>query len=219
MNPYSVLRDSLYFFRLHLLGIAQLCLPVVVLEAFCTQLLLQQLGDQASPTYAMLTSLVFYPLYTAALILYLDTRSTGQDIAKRDLMARAVQLWPKMALLVLIISLLVMAGLVLLIFPGIWIMINLAFADLLLVLRGRSVMESMRESASLTTGHFLRILTCLLAVLAPLWLLDGLLLMAFPQPQPGVSLLLDSLSGFLQLFTSVVMYRLFMLREADANKQ
>ncbi|MBF8756939.1 YciC family protein [Pseudomonas guariconensis] len=216
MNPLSVLRDSLYFFRRHLVSILQLCLPLVVLEALCTQLLYRQLGDQASAGYGMLVSLLFYPLYSAALILYMDTRSNGQDIAKRNLFARAVQLWPSLALLILISSLLIMAGLALFIFPGVWIMINLVFAEYLLVLRGLPVVQAMRESARMTTGHFMRILVCIVAVLAPLWLLDGLLLMAFPEPQPGVQLALDSLSGFLQLFSSVVLYRLFMLLENDA---
>ncbi|BBT42171.1 YciC family protein [Pseudomonas putida] len=216
MNPLSVLRDSLYFFRRHLVSILQLCLPLVILEALCTQLLYRQLGDQASAGYGMLVSLLFYPLYSAALILYMDTRSNGQDIAKRNLFARAVQLWPPLALLILISSLLIMAGLALFIFPGVWIMINLVFAEYLLVLRGLPVVQAMRESARMTTGHFMRILVCVVAVLAPLWLLDGLLLMAFPEPQPGVQLALDSLSGFLQLFSSVVLYRLFMLLENDA---
>lgn len=127
MNPLSVLRDSLYFFRRHLPNILQLCLPLVVVEALLTQLLDRQLGDQASPAYGMLVSLLFYPLYSAALILYLDTRSNGQEIAKRDLFARALQLWPQLALLILISSLLIMAGLALFIFPGVWIMINLVF--------------------------------------------------------------------------------------------
>ncbi|CAK17448.1 YciC family protein [Pseudomonas entomophila] len=217
MNPLSVLRDSLYFFRRHLTSILQLCLPLVVLEALGTQLLYSQLGEQASPAYGMLVSLLFYPLYSAALILYLDTRSNGQPIAKRDLFARAVQLWPALALLILISSLLIMAGLALFIFPGVWIMVNLVFAEYLLVLRGLPVIESMRTSARMTTGHFLRIMVCMLSVLAPLWLIDGLLLTAFPDPQPGVQLLLDSLSGFLQLFSTVVLYRLFMLLEGEAS--
>lgn len=97
MNPLSVLRDSLYFFRRHLPSILQLCLPLVVLEALLTQLLYRQMGDQASPAYGMLVSLLFYPLYSAALILYLHTRSNGQDIGKRDLFARACSYgrnWP-----------------------------------------------------------------------------------------------------------------------------
>ncbi|MBS9760929.1 YciC family protein [Pseudomonas mosselii] len=217
MNPLSVLRDSLYFFRRHLTSILQLCLPLVVLEALGTQLLYSQLGEQASPVYGMLVSLLFYPLYSAALILYLDTRSNGQDTAKRDLFARALQLWPMLALLIVISSLLIMAGLALLIFPGVWIMVNLVFAEYLLVLRGLPVIESMRTSARMTTGHFLRIMVCMLSVLAPLWLIDGLLLQLFPEPQPGVQLALDSLSGFLQLFSTVVLYRLFMLLEGEAR--
>lgn len=217
MNPLSVLRDSLYFFRRHLTSILQLCLPLVVLEALGTQLLYSQLGEQASPAYGMLVSLLFYPLYSAALILYLDTRSNGQDTAKRDLFARALQLWPMLALLIVISSLLIMAGLALLVFPGVWIMVNLVFAEYLLVLRGLPVIESMRTSARMTTGHFLRIMVCMLSVLAPLWLIDGLLLQLFPEPQPGVQLALDSLSGFLQLFSTVVLYRLFMLLEGEAG--
>ena len=217
MNPLSVLRDSLYFFRRHLPNILQLCLPLVVLEALLTQLLYRQMGDQASPAYGMLVSLLFYPLYSAALILYLDTRSNGQSIAKRDLFARALQLWPALALLVVISSLLIMAGLALFIFPGVWIMVNLVFAEYLLVLRGLPVIESMRTSARMTTGHFLRIMVCMLSVLAPLWLLEGLLLGLFPDPQPGVQLALDSLNGFLQLFSTVVLYRLFMLLESEVG--
>lgn len=213
MNPLSVLRDSLYFFRRHLANIIPLCLPLVVLESLLTQLLYRQMGEQASPAYGML----IYPLYSAALILYLDTRSNGQDVPKRDLFARAVQVWPPLALLILISSLLIMAGLALLVFPGIWIMINLVFAEYLLVLRGLPVVQSMRESARMTTGHFMRIMICVLGVLAPIWLIDGLLLMAFPDPSPGVQLALDSLSGFLQLFSTVVLYRLFMLLESDST--
>ncbi|MER8124576.1 hypothetical protein ABS198_20060, partial [Acinetobacter baumannii] len=75
-------------------GYFTLCLPLVVLEAVLTQVLYRQLGEQASPAYGMLIYVLCYPLYSAALILYLDTRSNGQAIAKRDLFARAVQLWP-----------------------------------------------------------------------------------------------------------------------------
>jgi hypothetical protein len=190
---------------------------LIVLEALLTQLLYRQLGEQASPAYGMLVSLLLYPLYSAALILYLDTRTQGQDILKRNLFARALQLWPQLALLIMISTLLIMAGLALFVFPGIWIMINLVFAEYLLVLRGLPVVQSMRESARMTTGHFMRILVCVFASLAPVWLLDGLLMMAFPQPQPGVQLAMDSLSGLLQLFSSVVLFRIFMLLEADAG--
>jgi len=108
-----------------------------------------------------------------------------------------------------------MAGMALFVFPGVWIMVNLVFGEYLLVLRGLPVVQAMRESARMTTGHFMRILVCLLGVLASIWLIEGLILMAIPDPSPGVQLLVDSLAGFLQLFGTVVMYRLFMLLEVE----
>lgn len=212
MNPLSVLRDSLYFFRRHLPNILQLCLPLVVVEALVTQLLYRQLGDQASPAYGMLVSLLFYPLYSAALILYLDTRSNGQEIAKRDLFARALQLWPQLALLILISSLLIMAGLALFIFPGVWIMINLVFAEYLLVLHGRAPIAAMRESFQMVNGNFWRIFVCMLGVMAPLWLINGITLGLLPeQVSPVLELLISVFNSFLQLFSTVVLFRLYML--------
>lgn len=212
MNPLSVLRDSLYFFRRHLISIAGLCLPLVIVEAVCSQLLYQQLGDDASPAYGLLVGLLFYPLYSAALILYLDARSDGHEPLKRNLLARALQLWPSFALLVLLSSLLIMAGISLFILPGIWVMTNLVFAEYLLVLQGRAPIQAMRESFQMVNGNFWRILVCMLGVMAPLWLFNGITLGLLPeQAGPALELLVNVVNSFLQLFSTVVLFRLFML--------
>jgi hypothetical protein len=212
MNPLSVLRDSLYFFRRNLVSIIQLCLPLVVLESVCKQLIEQATGAEASPVYSVLVGLLFYPLYTAALILFLDARSRGHEPQKRNLLAMALRLWPTFALLAAMSTLLIMLGVSMFVLPGMWVMIKLVFAEYLLVLRGLTPLAAMRESFQLSQGHFWRILVCILSVLAPLWLLDGLSMMVYPEPQaPALSLVLDSVSSFLQLFTSVVLFRLFML--------
>lgn len=212
MNPLTVLRDSLYFFRRHLLSIAGLCLPLVILEALCTQLLYDQLGENASMGYGLLVGLLFYPLYSAALILYLDARSDGHEPLKRNLLARALQLWPSFALLVMLSSLLIMAGISLFILPGIWVMTNLVFAEYLLVLRGYAPIAAMRESFQMVRGNFWRILACMLGVMAPLWLFNGITLELMPeQVNPVLELLVNGFNSFLQLFSTVVLFRLFML--------
>ncbi|MNP57885.1 hypothetical protein D3C76_1527520 [compost metagenome] len=76
----------------------------------------------------------------------------------------------------------------------------------------------MRESFQMTTGNFWRILTCILGVLAPLWLVDGLSQMLVPEPSPLLELALDSGNSFLQLFSTVVMFRLFMLISEPAEQ-
>lgn len=217
MNPLTVLRDSLYFFRRHLVSIAGLCLPLVILEALCTQLLYDQLEENASMGYGLLVGLLFYPLYSAALILYLDARTDGHEPLKRNLLARALQLWPSFALLVMLSSLLIMAGISLFILPGIWVMTHLVFAEYLLVLQGRSPIAAMRESFQLVSGNFWRILVCMLGVMAPLWLFNGITLGLLPeQVSSALELLVNVVNSFLQLFSTVVLFRLYMLISESA---
>ena len=212
MNPLTVIQDSLYFFRRHLVSILVLCLPLVVLEALAKQALASAMSSDASPAYELIAGLFFYPLYTGALILFMDARSRGEEPHTRDLLAMAVRLWPTFAVLSGMSTLLIMFGLSLFVIPGIWVMIKLAFCEYLLVLRKLTPFMAMRESMLMTTGHFVRILTCILCIYIPLSLLEGLSLYLFPEPQSApLALALSSIGSFLQLFTSVVMFRLFML--------
>ncbi|WP_122586975.1 hypothetical protein [Pseudomonas viridiflava] len=212
MNPLTVIQDSLYFFRRNLGSILMLCLPLVVLEALAKQALGSAMSAEASPAYSLVIGLFFYPLYTAALILFLDARTRGEEPATRDLLAMALRLWPTFAVFSAMSTLLIMFGLSLLVVPGIWVMIKLAFSEYLLVLRRLTPFMAMRESMLMTTGHFTRIMVCVLCVYIPLWLLEGVGLYLMPEPQSApVSLLIDSISSFLNLFTSIVMFRLFML--------
>ncbi|CAI8992274.1 Integral membrane protein [Pseudomonas sp. IT-P253] len=212
MNPFDVLRDSLYFFKRNLGQIVQLCLPLVILEALLQQIVDNTAGPEGFPGYSVIVGLLVYPLYTAALILFLDARSRGESPRIRDLLAMSATLWPRFALLTALNTVLILIGLSLYFLPGIWLMVTLAFAEYLLVLRGLAPLTAMKESMRLTRGHFLRILVCLLCVMGPLWLLKGATMAVYPDPQnPALSLLIDSAHSFLQLFTSVVLFRLFML--------
>ncbi|GFM83867.1 membrane protein [Pseudomonas cichorii] len=219
MNPLNVIQDSLYFFRRNLGSILMLCLPLVVLEALAKQALGNALGANTTFAYELLIGLLFYPLYTGALILFLDARTRGETPLIRDLLAMALRLWPTFAVLSALSTLLILFGLSLFAIPGIWVMVKLAFCEYLLVLRKLTPFMAMRESMLMTTGHFMRILLCVLCVYIPLSLLEGLGLYLFPEPQsPAVSLVLDSLGSFLQLFTTIVMFRLFMLVSEPADK-
>jgi len=219
MNPLEVLRDSLYFFKRNLGRIIPLCLPLVVLEALIQQLVDNARGPDAFPGYSVIVGLLIYPLYTAALILFLDARSRGESPRTRDLLAMSASLWPRFALLTAINTLLILLGLSLYFLPGLWLMVTLAFAEYLLVLRGLQPLAAIKESFRLTRGHFLRILVCILCVMGPLWLLKGASLAVYPEPQnPVLALLIESAHSFLQLFTSVVLFRLFMLISEATDK-
>lgn len=212
MNPLEVLRDSLYFFKRNLGQIAQLCLPLVILEAVLQQGVDSAIGADGFSGYSVIVGLLVYPLYTAALILFLDARSRGEAPRARDLLAAALLQWPRFALLTALNTLLILIGISLYFLPGLWLMVVLAFGEYLLVLRGMAPLAAMKESARLSRGNFWRILLCILAVMVPLWLLKGASVSVYPPPQnPFISLLIDSVHSFLQLFTTVVLFRMFML--------
>ena len=214
MNPLIPLRDAWYFFSRHLSTIALLCLPWVLLENLLAQFIGLWTGESASVPYSLLAGLLFYPLYSAALILLVDARSRGLQPRMADLLAAALRLWPSLAVLTALTSLLILLGLSLLVLPGLWVMVKLAFAEYLLVLRGYTPLAALRGSLTLSAGHFWPLLACLLAVLLPLWLLDWWVYQLVGEsPTAWLSLLLDSANGFLQLFLTLVMLRYFILIE------
>ena len=154
MNAFEVLRDSLFFFKRHLVSIVQLCLPLVIVEAFLQQVVDRATGPESFAASSIIVGLVIYPLYTAALILFLDARSRGESPRNRDLLAMAATLWPRFALLTALNTLLILLGISLYFLPGLILMVMLAFGEYLLVLRGLNPLHAMKESLRLTRGHF-----------------------------------------------------------------
>lgn len=211
MNPLPIIRDAWYFFRHNLGAIARLCLPMILLEALAQTVLLSSSGEHTPAAYSLLIGLLFYPLYTGALIIFMAARSSGQTPAPANVLALTLRQWPRFAVLTALTNLLFMLGAQFLLLPALYVMVKLAFSEYLLVLREASPLASMRDSFMQTNGHFLRILLCILVVVLPLWILESL---SFSLVGAGDVLSLfgvETASSFLQLFSSVVGFRLFMV--------
>lgn len=210
MNPISILRDTWFFFSRHIGTLLPLCLPWIIVETLVQQQIDVAAGSQNFAPWGMAAGLVFYPLYTASLILFMIDCGEGRERGVRELWNAALRLWPAFALLSALTSLLIVVGLSLLVLPGIFIMIKMAFCEFLLVQRGQSPIDAMRESYRLTTGHFFLVLTVSLVILAPVWLAEGWIVqMTHDSPVLGVAL--HAASGFFQLLLTVATYRIFIL--------
>ena len=92
MNMTSALRDSWYFFSHNLVAIARLCLPLIVLEGLLLQQVTSLVDAESATLWSLLAGLLFYPLYSAALILFLDARSQGQQPRALDLLTASLRL-------------------------------------------------------------------------------------------------------------------------------
>ncbi|MDT4869490.1 hypothetical protein FQZ97_1045210 [compost metagenome] len=128
--------------------------------------------------------------------------------------------WPSFAVLAAISTLLIMVGVWMLILPGVYVMIKLAFAEYLLVLEGKSPLDAIKESFELTRGHFFTILSCVLLVMGPIWVVDWFAYRELgDNPDPVGTVLLESFNSFFQLFVSVALYRMFTLVTERATEQ
>jgi hypothetical protein len=226
MNAIAILRDAWFFYSRNFLTIVRLCLPLILLESVTRLALDHWLANDAPPALDLLVGLIFYPLYVGALILYLDARSRGHDPSLGAVYARALPLWPALAVLSGLGSLLILLGASLFVLPGIWVMVKIAFAEYLLVLRGLSPLAALKQSFILTRGHFLLILGCVMTVLLPVWMLEVWIaaqLFAEQTPPPLPAMLLDGAVGLLQLLPTIMLFRCFMLctqppaQETDAG--
>lgn len=215
MNPLPVIRDAWFFFSRNLVSIALLCLPLIMLESLAQFVLANASSPDTSPAYSVVIGLFFYPLYTGSLIIFLAARSNGEQPALSNVWAMALSLWPRFAVLAALSTLLIMVGISLMVIPGLFVLVKLAFSEYLLVLRGISPLAAMRDSFGQTSGHFVRILLCVLCVMVPLWSLDMLSFNLAGKDNELMLFLLDCANGFLQLFASVVMFRLFMLISSE----
>lgn len=214
MNPLSILHDAWYFFSRHLPHLALLCLPPILLEVLAQQGWNRYHGGTTSPLAQLLIGLLFYPLYSTLLIRFLDARSRGELPSAAELWSAALRLWPRFAVLAGLSSALVILGGALYLLPALFVIVKLAFAEYLLVLRDLSPLEAMRQSYQLTRGRFASLLVLVLCSMLPLWLLNG-----WVDAQLGddaglaAHLLLDGALSFLQLFPSVALFRAYMLQQ------
>jgi hypothetical protein len=220
MNPFELLRDTWYFFSRNVGEIALLCLPAILIEAISQQGLIAWLGPDKSQGASIVLSMLFYPVYVGALIIFVDSRSHRIRLKPRQVLEMALFRWPSFAVLAAISTLLIMVGVWMLILPGVYVMIKLAFAEYLLVLEGKSPLDAIKESFELTKGHFFTILSCVLLVMGPIWLVDWFAYRELGNsPDPVGTVLLESFNSFFQLFVSVALYRMFTLVTERATEQ
>ncbi|WP_218421899.1 YciC family protein [Stutzerimonas stutzeri] len=222
MNVLAILRDAWFFYSRHFLTIVRLCLPLILLESLTRVALDHWLANDAPPALDLLVGLIFYPLYVGALILFLDARSRGHDPALGAVYARALPLWPALAVLSGLGTLLILLGASLFVLPGIWVMVKIAFAEYLLVLRGLTPLAALKQSFQLTRGHFLLVLGSVMTVLLPVWMLEVWIaaqLFADETPPLLPAMLLDGVVGLLQLLPTIMLFRCFMLCSEPPARQ
>lgn len=212
MNITSILADAYHFFIGNLRQMAGLFLPILLIVT-ALEHGLTATADTASLIWAVLVGLLVYPLYTGALILLLAKRTQHESPTNGQLLRAAFSLWWPLLLVTLMVGVAVIFGFMLLIIPGIWMAVRLAFAEIYLVVEGLTPLAAMRKSHDTTKELFWVILLAVVIVYVPLIALSFLSewMMDTYGGSSALGIVADTMIAFLGLFVNVVIFRIYLL--------
>jgi len=217
MYVRSIIKDSFHFYVGNIVQIALLCLPILCI-AILTQYLVFFIPDfDLAPFVSAVLGLFFYPIYTAALILFIAKRTGHEYPSKISLLTAALKIWAPFVLLTLLVGILIGFGLILLIIPGIWVAIRLSLSEVFLVVGGLKPFDAMNASFAATKEYFWIIFICLFLVMLPIYGMSyglGYVSENFTESYI-ISFGMELFIAFVTLFVNVVIFRIFMLAGSE----
>ena len=209
MKIKLILSDSYFFYLRNFRQIASLCLPFLVLDAILELLFI---NSQNFQSLYWVSFVAIYPIYTAALILFMAKSASQEHPRNMDIIAASLKLWWPFYLLTVIHLALGVVGLFLFIIPGVWVIVRLSFAEFYLILNGLTPWEAIRQSFESTKKYFWYLLSFFAITIFCDGVSDYLIGQAFHAAN-NFSILFIAVSAavsFIMLFFDVVLFRIFM---------
>ncbi len=187
-------------------------LPLLVF--FLPSLIISLLILGMTPGVVVLTSVInflgIFPFVTGAAIFYVYQNLTNRGATIPDSMQAAGERFAQLVFLTFIVFVLLVAGFILLVIPGVYLSIRLSFVYYALMIENRSVFDSLSRSWRLTQGYWWKIFWAFL-VLVAVFIPPFIVLVIFAIIDPGGADIGWSLLEFLvSPFISVYYVLLFM---------
>ena len=209
----SILTDSYEFFVRHFTRIVAVCLPFLFAASFFDYILATTYQSTPMAVVApLLLNLLIYPIYTAALIQLMARRARQEEPTNGQLVVAGLQLWGPLFVLKTAMVIVIGLGFSLLIFPGIYLAIRMAFAEFHLVLFGANPKEAIRRSFEDTREHLALVLILLLVTYVPIFVLSVTLdqIAQWLTGSEFFRIIVSAGSSLIGLFVPVVLFRAFM---------
>ncbi len=206
MQVKLILFDSFDFFRQNLRQIASLCLPVLFIDAFIESSLT---GYQNLHFLSFVSYVALYPIYTAALILFMAKSANKEHSKNINLIASSLKLWWPFFILTVFSIFLSVVGFVLFIIPGIWVAVRLTFAEFFLILYGKDPWEAIRQSFKITKQYFWLLFSFLISFIFIYAIFDYLI--DYTINNLILSITANSFCALIMLFFNVILFRIFMV--------
>lgn len=156
---FDYLRQTLFFFRRHVLTLATIQLPFLVVLALVQHKLLDGLTPQDSEfqlnaALSSILDITLLPFYWGATIFYLQSVVDNAPLSIGGALSRSFTCWGRLLLTYVLNAIAVSLGLMMLIVPGVYFGIRFSFADYVCVLEGKRPVDSMRHSWDSSKPYF-----------------------------------------------------------------
>ena len=209
----TILTDAYLFFTSHIKTITAVCLPFLFAASFFDFILAKNFRETPLAIFSPLAlNLLIYPLYTAALIQLMAARARKEQPGNGALIVAALQQWFPLLILKTVSVFIIGLGISMLILPGIWLAVRLAFAEFHLVLFGVSPKVAIQKSFADTRNHIGLVFVLLFVTYVPIFIL-GLGADSIVQTLTGnefLRIVVNTVSSLIALFVHVVLFRAFM---------
>jgi len=219
---FTYLRQTLFFFRQHLLPLASIQLPFLLLLALANYLFLGDLTDTTDPQTQMnaglisLLRLTLLPFYLGGTILYLQSVIDNRPLHPLTAILSSASCWGRLLLTYMLNALAISLGLMLLLLPGVYFGVRFAVADYSCVLERRGPVAAMRQSWELTPEYFWPLLQGMALLLSLLFLANILVGQAFME-QPLLLVPMSALLDFLGVLVTIYGFRVYCDIRSDQS--
>lgn len=153
MNSKSLIAEATYFFATNFVPLALAsALPVLLLWSIPDAVYSVQENTRWHLALIALYILVVYPISSAATLVVTDQLANDEPLTWSGVMAASLRVWWPMMTMTLIKTVLLTAGMLLLIIPGIWLYVRLVLSEPYVALRGAKPMDAINNSFRTTQG-------------------------------------------------------------------
>lgn len=201
--------------------VVPVALPLIIIDNFVLPQFISAENFTESYAATIFISWIGFPIYTGALIIHFSSKIRNISTSIKNYFLLSLSFWPKLFFVAVITNVLIGAGLMVLVVPGIYLFVRFSLAEFFVVLEGISPIESIKKSYIETNQHQLLIVGCIFLFFIPLTALKVLypqLVMRFPDNEI-VKIFFELILYVLGTITTVVFFRIYCIINNKNQKE
>lgn len=221
-NLLSLLLDTWRFFRKHLLALCAVVLPFAIpIDLLHTFIVHSFHEESAAEWLSMIPGALLFPIYQAALILYIASAISGNFLPLNEYYRRAIKFWPPLMALYIVTMLATSFGFFLLVIPGFIVIARTAFSEFYCILFDQQPLDAFKDSWDNTRDYQWYLLSGLaivwLITTMPVWLIETAIT-RFDAASPLLTFLSGVAASVLAIPLTIFAFRVFTVHQNVLEK-